>query len=74
MGKLITFLDRLERAKLWYRLSKIRDSVLVLVSVPGEKWEVEFFDDGHIEIERYFSPGEIGDEEMLESLLREQDA
>ena len=42
------FLDLLESRKIYFTLSRIRDSVLVEVSVPGERWEVEFFADGII--------------------------
>jgi hypothetical protein len=36
---------------------------MVLVTVPGERWEVEFFADGSIEVERFISNGEICGEE-----------
>jgi len=57
LGKLLTFLDRLEELKLHYRLSHVRDSILVEIAIPGERWEVEFFDNGEIEIERFVSTG-----------------
>lgn len=68
---LIEFLDRLEAASIWHRLDRIRDAVLVEVSVPGEKWEIEFFADGHVEVERFRSDGQIGGAEMLATLLRD---
>lgn len=71
MEKLLAFLDRLEEVKLWYRLVHVRDSMMVKVSVPGEIWEVEFFADGHVEIERFISTGEIEDEDALERLFAE---
>ena len=69
VSKLINFLDELEARKIFFTLSKIRDSILVEISVPGEKWEVEFFGDGHLEIERYISTGEIKDESELKILF-----
>lgn len=71
MEKLLAFLDRLEEDKLWYRLVHVRDSIMVRVSVPGEIWEVEFFTDGHVEIERFISTGTIEDEDALERLFAE---
>lgn len=71
VAHLIEFLDRLEAASIWHRLDRIRDSILIEVSVPGEKWEIEFFADGHVEVERYQSDGKIGGDEMLETLFRE---
>ena len=51
LKNLIEFLNKLEERKIYYRLNKIRDSILVEVTVPGQKWEVEFMADGTIEIE-----------------------
>lgn len=47
-----------------------RTTIVVEVSVPGERWEVEFFEDGHLEIERFRSDGQIDDERVLEDLWR----
>lgn len=69
--KLIAFLEELEDRKIFFLLNKIRDSILVEISVPGERWEVEFFADGHIEAERFISTGNIYDESVLEVLFRE---
>ena len=73
LRKLLTFLDRLEREKVWYRLEHVRDSILVTVSIPGERLEVEFFDDGTVEVERFRSSGKIEGEEALDALLMEPD-
>jgi hypothetical protein len=63
------FLDELESRRTWYRLERVRDAALmVIVAVPGERWEVEFFPDGSIEVERFRSNGEIGSELTLEQL------
>ncbi len=68
--RLLDFLERLERARIWHRLDHIRDAILLEVSVPSGKWEIEFFADGHVEVERFRSDGQIGGGEMLESLFR----
>ena len=68
--KLTTFLKHLETAHLHYTLASHReDTIMVLVSVPGERWEIEFFGDGSVEVERFRSNGEIGGEESLQELL-----
>ncbi len=67
--KLLLFLSRLQRAKIHYSLAHFRDSVMVMVAVPGERWEVEFFEDSHVEFERFISSGDIYDEEMLDELI-----
>jgi hypothetical protein len=68
--KLTTFLKHLEAARLHYTLASHRDdAIMVLVTVPGERWEIEFFGDGSVEVERFRSNGEIGGEESLQELL-----
>lgn len=68
--KLTTFLKHLEGAHLYYMLASHRDdTIIVLVTVPGERWEIEFFGDGSVEVERFRSNGEIGGEESLHELL-----
>ena len=69
--KIIAFLDKLEEKKIYYKLGKIRDSILVEIAVPGERWEAEFFEDGHVEVERFYSKSEIRDESELEVLFRD---
>jgi hypothetical protein len=73
-GKLLSFLERLEKAKIWYRMEHIRDSVMVWLAIPGERWEVEFFEDGHVEVERFVSPGAMGDESDLERIFAEAES
>ena len=67
---LTTFLKQLETANIHYTLASHRDdAIMVLVTVPGERWEIEFFGDGAIEVERFISNGEICGEETLHELL-----
>jgi len=70
MDKLLDFLDKLDSKNIYYRLNKIRDSILVEIAVPGERWEVEFFADGDIQIERFISTAEILGESGLEILFQ----
>jgi len=70
--RLLDFVQRLDRAGICHRLMSFRaDSVCVDVSVPGQRWEVEFMRDGGVEIERFMSAGDIGDEAELEVLFRD---
>ena len=71
--KLLAFLDQLERDKVWYRLEHVRDSIMVMVFAPGERWEVEFFEDGTVEVERFRSSGEIEGEDALDALTGKRD-
>ena len=68
--KLLAFLDRLERAKIWYRVWKhLEDAISVEAYAPGEHWEVDFFADGEIYVERFRSDGHIDDESALAELF-----
>ena len=41
-----------------YQVDMIRDdTIMVSVAVPGQLWEVEFFDDGSIEVEKFQTLG-----------------
>jgi len=69
-NNLMAFLADLEKGKIHYTLTHHRENALMInIVVPGERWEVEFFDDGSVEIERFISAGEIADEAALSELL-----
>ncbi len=71
LNELINFLDKLDDVKLRYRLNKIRDSVLVEITVPGERWEVEFMSNGEIVIEKFLSDGQMFGKEEIDILFRD---
>jgi hypothetical protein len=67
---LIHYLDQLQMAHIDYQLQKVRDALMVVIAIPGERWEVEFFEDGHIEIEKFRSDGDIAsDSTDLDTLI-----
>ena len=71
MEKLLDFLDRLEDCKIYYRLNKVRDAIMVEITVPGQRWEVEFFANGSIEIEKFITENVIHDETALDLLFKD---
>ena len=71
LERLIAFLDELEDKKIYYKLDKVRDAIMVEISIPGQKWEVEFMQDGTIEIEKFITTVEILDESELVHLFEE---
>ena len=73
MKKLIAFLEKLEEKKVYYKLDKVRDAIMVEVAVPGERWEVEFFVNGNIEVEKFVSNGEILEADEIEKLFTDFD-
>ncbi|MEH1891430.1 MAG: hypothetical protein V7K92_18905 [Nostoc sp.] len=69
-GKIVTFLNQLEQEKISSTLAPHRDeTIMVNVAVAGERWEVEFFEDGSVEVERFVSSGEINGEEVFSELF-----
>ncbi len=70
LNDLIKFLNKLEERKIYYKLDKIRnESIMIEVTVPGQRWEIEFMEDGSIEIEKFISDGRLFGIEELEVLF-----
>jgi len=69
-NKLTSFLTDLEHGGISYTLAHNRDeAITVNVAAPGERWEIEFLDDGSVEVERFISNGEVHGEEILTELF-----
>jgi hypothetical protein len=72
LQSLLDFIGKLSSAKIFFRLDSHRDeAVMVRVDVPGERWEVEFFADGEVEVERFLSSGGVCGGEEAQRLLAE---
>lgn len=74
LENLLNFLMRLRECCIHYTLVSPppRDeAIMVQVDMPGERWEVEFFADGEVEVEVFRSNGRIEHEEALDRLFRE---
>ena len=66
---LYQFITDLEDHHVAFRLDHVRpDSVMIDIAVPGERWEVEFFGDGTVEIERFTSDGVTSDQAVLSQM------
>jgi len=70
---LVQFLGVLDEHRTSYRLDRVRDAVMVVVATPGRRWEVEFMDDGTVEVERFQSDGTVAGDRLLSELLTELD-
>jgi len=70
---LFSLLRRLEDAKIHFTLARHReDTVLVTMTLVGERVEVDVFADGHMEVSRF--PGNedvVGDAELVQRLIDE---
>ena len=62
------FIRELDASGTRYAVTSVRDgAVMVEVTLPGERWEVEFFDDRQPEIEVFVSDGTVhGPEKFAE--------
>jgi hypothetical protein len=70
LSKAAEFRRELDRRRVAYEFRIVRDEALMLsVPLPGERWEIEFFDDGRIELERVISQGVAGAPSALAELL-----
>lgn len=72
----MAFLAELRLARIHFSLAQVRDEgIMVQVVVPGERWEIEFMDDGDVQVERFLSKGQIehGDGALRELLSRFSD-
>jgi hypothetical protein len=68
---LLDFLERLDQSRIHFVLGHYRETINVQVAVPGERWEVEFFGDGSVEVEVFVSDGAVtAGAERLEELFR----
>ena len=48
-NRLTTFLSQLEQKSISYTLEHNQyESIMVLVAVPGERWEIEFLENGGV--------------------------
>jgi hypothetical protein len=63
------FLAELDERRVPYRLDRVRDAVMVHLATPGSRWEVEFLDDGGVEVERFDSDGTLFGEAILPEIL-----
>ncbi len=71
LQKLLDFLTRLESHGIYNTLACHRtEAIMVRIDVPGERWEVEFFADGHVEVEVFTSGGPCHGLEGEEALNR----
>jgi hypothetical protein len=56
ISDLNNFLSKLEKAHIYFEIARIRyDAIMVIVRVPGEIWEIEFMNDGTLDVEIFKS-------------------
>ena len=56
----------------WYSTQIEPDSVMITVTIVGERLEIDVFEDGHVEFSRFMGDeGVHSDVEQLETLIRQ---
>jgi hypothetical protein len=68
---LFDLLNKLDNAKVAYALSRQRsESILVSITVVGQRIEIDVFEDGHMEVSRFLGNEDIeGGAELIDSIL-----
>jgi hypothetical protein len=70
ISELLEILSRLRSSKIFYRLSDhTQGAIMIEVAVPGERWEIEFHEDGRIGVESFVSSGGVRGAEALDDLF-----
>ncbi len=68
--KLKNFLTQLEKNKIHYTLTNHRDEVImVTVVIPGQRWEIEFFENGLVELEKFKTSNDIEEVSFLSQIF-----
>ena len=71
MERMLEFLAQLRMEDVHHSLAQARtEAIMVVVHVARERWEVEFFADGSIDVERFVASGDVRDGTHLRELWR----
>lgn len=71
LKKVLDLLNKLDEYGIGYSMEHSReDTLTVLVTVPSERWEIEFHADGEVEVEVFYSGADEEDLEGEEALER----
>lgn len=72
LTQLLRFVFKLQHENIQFRLECVRDSIMVCIPTPSKHYEVEFFEDGHIDVQKFgpASAVEITDfDSVMEAVL-----
>ena len=66
-------LKKLEDAHIYFTLGRSRpDTIRVNLTIVGERKEIDVFDDGHMEVSRFFGDESIvGEKELVDKIIEE---
>ncbi len=70
--EILDLINKIQTARIYCSLRSSREDAISLdVTVPGQRWEIDFLEDGSTEIEIFTSDGTIYDESKLNDLFNE---
>ncbi len=56
---LLEFISRLQDGRIQFDLKCVRDAIMVALRSPSTYYEIEFFADGHIEVQTFGPPSPV---------------
>jgi hypothetical protein len=59
LEQLLQFISRLQDGRIQFDLKCVRDAIMVALRSPSTYYEIEFFADGHIEVQSIGSPSDV---------------
>lgn len=69
--KIFEIISDLQISKISFSLEITReDAITVLVAVPGQRWEIDVFKDGEVDVEVFRSNGDIFGREQLSDMIK----
>ncbi len=74
LGQLLEFLSVLQDANIHFDLKCVRDAIMVNVTSPTTYYEIEFFADGHVEVQTFGTPSSVqsvSPREITDRLIRD---
>jgi hypothetical protein len=67
---MLALVERLKKAGIYHEVASYREGALSIVArVPGQYWEIDFLEDGTVDVERFVSSGKLDDANVLDELI-----
>ena len=59
LEQLLEFISQLQSCRIHFDLKCVRDAIMVSLRSPSSYYEIEFFADGHIEVQTFGPPSPV---------------
>lgn len=74
LEQLLQFISQLQDARIQFDLKCVRDAIMVALRSPRAYYEIEFFADGHVEVQTFETPRQVHTvtlQEITDIVIRE---